>query len=479
MESIWRQTIPSISKERLTEDRNADVVIIGAGITGITTAYFLQNQGFHVIVLEAGCIGGGQTQNTTAKLTAQHGAIYHQLIEDFGRDAAKQYADANERALQDYRKLLQHLPCDCHYMEAPAYLYTTADPQLLRQEADAASELGLHAVFTTETELPFSVQGAVRFDDQAHFNPLEFLYTLASQLEVYTQTPVISVDDNTVCTASGNVKANHIIFACHFPFINSPGYYFMRMHQERSYVVSYRNIPPMKGMYLGIDQDGLSFRPYEDQLLIGGSSHRTGDNTSGGRYTRLRHQALTYWPQAEETGYWSAQDCITLDGIPYIGRFSASLDHWYVATGFGKWGMTSSMVAARLLTDLIIGKKNPYEALYSPQRFRISESAINLMEESLQSIKGLARQFLIPPREEIDSLEPDHGGIVSYEGEKVGVYKDLEGEIYIVSVRCPHLGCQLEWNPDEKSWDCPCHGSRFNYKGSWLNGPAQTSLDSQ
>lgn len=475
-DSLWVKTTELPSYPPLREEIRADVAVIGGGMAGILTATFLAKAGLHPVVLEAEQVGSGQTKNTTAKITSQHGLLYAHLIEQFGEDLAQQYAHANQQAVSQYRTLIAEQDINCAFTLSPAYLYSTLAEEPLVQEAQAARRLGIDASFTRHTELPFSVRAALRFDGQGHFHPLHFLKALLSSLEIYEHTPVLSIDQNQLVTPHGIVNAEAVVFACHYPFINSPGYYFIRMHQERSYVLALENAGNMEGMYLGIDESGLSFRPYGTYLLLGGGSHRSGENTAGGRYERLRRLAQQYWPKSREVAAWSAQDCMTLDGIPYIGPFSSSTPNWYVATGFQKWGMTSSMVAAQLLTDQILGRKNPDAAVFSPQRFKPSASAKMLIEETAHATTGLTKTFFDPPRTELETLPIGHGGIVEYNGQKAGIYKDEKGEIFVVSVKCPHLGCQLEWNPDEKSWDCPCHGSRFDYKGNLLDNPAQTDL---
>lgn len=263
--------------------------------------------------------------------------------------------------------------------------------------------------------------------------------------------------------------------ATHFPFINTPGYYFMRMHQERSYVAALENAPRLDGIYYGIDRNGLSFRNSGNYLLLGGGNHRTGENPSGGKYSRLETAAKHYYPHSRIAFRWSAQDCMPLDGVPYIGQFSSSLPDVYVATGFQKWGMSSAMISAMIISEMIAGGDNPYE-IFSPQRFKVSASAKALMNETGHSVKGLSKNVLRFPDKAAEEISRGHGGIVEYKGKKVGVYKDEDGKVFAVSNKCPHLGCQLEWNPDEKSWDCPCHGSRFDYKGRLIDNPAMRSL---
>ena len=284
MESLWSKTTDMPAYPPLRGELRADVAVIGGGMAGILIAYFLAKAGLHPVVLEAERIGSGQTKNTTAKITSQHGLLYARLVEQFGEELAQQYAHANQKALEHYRTLIAELDIDCAFTQCPAYLYSTLEEEPLVREAQAARRLGIEANFTRRTELPFSVRAAVRFDGQARFHPLHFLRVIASHLEIYEHTPVQSVEEHRLLTPHGVVMAETIVFACHYPFLNMPGYYFMRMHQERSYVLALENTAKMEGMYLGIDENGLSFRPDENVLLLGGGSHRTGENAAGGRY---------------------------------------------------------------------------------------------------------------------------------------------------------------------------------------------------
>lgn len=476
-QSIWSKSAVLQKRAPLPGALSVDAAVIGGGMAGLLIACYLHKAGLHTVVLEADRIGQGQTKNTTAKITIQHGPIYQRIIDQWGIELAEQYAKANQLAIDQYRRVIRGEHIDCDFMECPAYLYSTTDTQLLEQELKAATRLGIDAAITTQTELPFPVAAALRFDGQASFHPLKFLQAMAQPLDIYEHTPVLAVDGHRLITNHGIVTAQHVIFACHYPFVNVPGYYFMRMHQERSYVIALENAQPITGMYLGVDQEQLSFRGYGRQLFIGGGNHRTGENSAGGKYQKLRDAAKEYWPQAQEVAAWSAQDCMTVDGLPYIGQFSGATPNWYVATGFQKWGMTSSMVSALLISQLITKGDSPWKEVFSPARFSMAASAKTLFEETVQATKGLTRHFFIPPKTEIDKLPNGHGGVVEYDGQKVGVYKNEDGEALIVSNRCPHMGCQLEWNPDEISWDCPCHGSRFSCKGQIIDNPAQEGLE--
>ena len=474
MESIWSQTCPIKERPPLPGDMETEVAVIGAGMAGVLIASALQEAGARVVVLEAGRIAGGQTRNTTAKITSQHGAIYRKLSDTFGEDKARQYAMANEAALTEYRRIISENGIECDFEEQCAYVYGD-DAEALRAEAEAAAALGLPASFTEKTALPFPAAGAVRFENQAQFHPLKFLQAVSEPLTIYEHTPVHTVEEHRLVTERGTVTSGKIVFACHFPFVNFPGLFFARMHQERSYVLALENAPAMDGMWIFADgaSNPYSFRTWKDLLLLGGGGHRCGENSAGGQYDMLRQKAREWFPQSREAAHWSAQDCMTADGVPYIGHYAPSCPDWYVATGFQKWGMTTSMVSAMLLRDLICGRENPYTEVFDPGRFDL-EAAAGVAEESGHAVKGLSRRLFQIPAETAGKLAPGHGGVVFLHGEKLGVYKDEDGTIHPVDIRCPHMGCQLEWNPDEKSWDCPCHGSRFDRFGNLISGPAQT-----
>ena len=479
MESIWSQTCQIEERPPLPGDAETEVAVIGAGMAGVLIASALQEAGKRVVVLEADRIASGQTRNTTAKITSQHGSIYQKITRALGEDIARQYAMANEAALAEYRRIIAEKGIDCDYEEQSAYVYGD-DPEALRAEAECAAALGLPASFTDKTTLPFPTAGAVRFEHQAQFHPLKFLKAIAEPLTIYEKTSVQTVGDHRLITDRGTVAAEKIVFACHYPFVNFPGLYFARMHQERSYVLALENAPPLDGMWIFADGSAnpYSFRTWKNLLLLGGGGHRCGENSAGGRYDELRQRAREWFPQSREAAHWSAQDCMTADGVPYIGPYAASRPDWYVATGFQKWGMTTSMVSAMLLRDRICGKENPYAEVFDPGRFDL-ETVTGVAEESGQAVKGLARRFFRIPAETAKKLAPGHGGIVFLDGEKLGVYKDEDGTLHPVDIRCPHLGCQLEWNPDEKSWDCPCHGSRFDRFGKLISGPAQTDIHAE
>lgn len=457
-ESLWKQTIELPRRESLKGDLQVKNLVIGAGMAGILTAYLLQREGCEVAVVEAKRIASGQTGNTTAKLTCQHGLIYDKLIHKVSMEKAKQYARANMDAIRMFEQIIEEENISCHLVHCPAYLYTTSEEGIgeLRREAEAAKSLGIEARFvkgSRVTGLPFEVEAAVRFANQAQFHPLEFLKPLTEKLTIYENTKVLEVKEHTVRTNRGMITAENIIFATHYPFVNVPGFYFMRQHQERSYVLALASAEGeawQNGMYYSIDENGLSLRSFENVLLLGGGSHRTGKGVDlyvdtcknhGKGYAYLREAAKKYFPQTQEIAAWAAQDCMSHDDVPLIGKYSVFRPYWYVATGFHKWGMTSSMIAAGIITSEITKGKKGYEKVFSPQRFYVQAAWKNLLKDIGESVKGLWRGFF---------HEEGH--------------------------RCPHMGCELEWNEEEQSWDCPCHGSRFDKEGELLDNPAQTDL---
>ena len=476
MKSVWSESCKFRKREALNKDIKTDVLVIGAGIAGVLTAYMLKQKGREVVVIDAAEIASGNTKNTTAKITSQHDLIYSKLIAEFGEEKARQYAKANELAIKKYKEIIEDRRIECDFEEKPAYVYSLNEVEVLKEEVEAAKNLGIDAEFVQEANLPFKINGALKFNNQAQFNPLKFLKDISNELVIYENTRALEIKENLVVTSGGNITAKNIVVATHYPIMNAPGYYFMKMHQERSYVLALENTSEIDGMYIDINKEGYSFRTYNNLLLLGGISHRTGENEEGGSYDKLRKVAKNLYPKAKEKYYWSAQDCMTIDRIPYIGRYSSETPNIYVATGFNKWGMTSSMVSAMIISDMILEKENDFSEIFSPRRFDLSLSINNIANDLIETAKNFIAQKVSIPSSEIEHIKNGHGGIIEYNGEKVGVYKNKEGKEFFVSTKCTHLGCQLSWNADELTWDCPCHGSRFDYKGRLIGSPATKDL---
>lgn len=430
MSSIWQSDTNIKNFDKLKCNLKTDVLIIGGGLAGLLTAYMLTQKGVDCVLLEAGQIAGGVTKNTTAKITFQHGLIYQKLLKTHGKAAAALYLDANKKALDKYQSLSYKIDCD--FETKDAFVYTLDNTKPLENELNALKEIGYSAYYQKELPLPFKTAGAVKFKGQAQFNPLKFISGIVENLNIYQNSRVVELVKNKAKTDTGSVTANKIIVCTHFPFINKHGLYFLKMYQHRSYVIALENGPDIGGMYVDDALKGMSFRNYKNYLLIGGGDHRTGKK--GGGYNELKSFAKAHYPDLKIKYSWATQDCMTLDGLPYIGNYSKMTDSLYVATGFNKWGMTTSMVAAELLCDMVTGKTNPLSKLLSPSRNMLKpQLAVN----GVEAVLNLAT---------------------------------------FSKKRCPHLGCALKWNAYEHSWDCPCHGSRFTEDGRVINGPANGDL---
>ena len=472
MSSIWSAETKLPEFAPLSGCKTADVAVIGGGAAGILTAYLLGLQGASAVVLEADRILSGATKNTTAKITAQHGLIYSRMIRKFGLDFAQGYAQANRDAIAKYAELVRQNQIGCDFQECAAFCYDRENPEEIERETRDAERLGFSASFTKQTELPFPVAGAVRFGGQARFQPLAFFGALARGLTVFEHTRARSIENGCVMTDRGRVDAPHIVVATHFPFLDRPGYYFVRMYQQRSYVLALENAAELSDVYLDAKDGGLSFRGFRNLLLLGGGGHRCGKFREGCGYAPLRLAAREYYPQSRELFHWSAQDCMTADGVPYAGRYSSALPGVYIATGFQKWGMTGSMAAAMLLSDELCGKASPYAQVFSPQRFFPAACAAGFASNGAHTVAGIAKRVFYLPAGGTEKIGKGRAGVVQNQGEKTGIYRDEQGNAFAVTTKCPHLGCELSWNPDEKSWDCPCHGSRFDFRGNLIDNPA-------
>ena len=421
MDSLWRSTCSIPAYPSLHGTLEADVAVVGGGLCGLLTAYFLQAAGRNVIVLEAERVLSGASQGTTAKITAQHGLLYDALLRRRGLGKARQYAQAQQRAIAWYEDLIEQLDIDCDFSRLPAYLYSVSPLPALERECRAAEKLGLAASLTGAKGLPFSAAQALCFENQAQFHPVRFGAGIAKRLTIREHARVTRVTGNGVYTDSGMVRARHIVVCTHFPIRNVPGLYFARMHQARSYVLALKNAPDVGGMWLDATGEGYSLRNAGGLLLFGGHRHRTGEHPAASSFRLLRSAAKELYPDAWEVARWSAQDCMTPDGVPFIGQYGRTMPNVYVATGFNKWGMTNAMVAAELICDQITGAKEyPFAEVFSPRRW---------------TRPAVRYTFTGTPK-------------------------------------CPHMGCALEWNRDTRTWDCPCHGSRFTRSGRMVSSPA-------
>lgn len=492
-ESYWQDSVQFPSFATINADIETDVVIIGAGITGITTAYLLTKAGARVILVDAGTICNGTTGHTTAKLTAQHDLIYDELIQHIGEQQTKAYFEANIQALSFIKDTIESLSIDCDYSKEDAYLYTidSAKVDKLETEAKAYQQLGIDGEFVKSLPLALGEKAGLIMRNQAQFHPLKYLKRLIEEIErlggkIFEQTTIVDIEEGNkpqVVTRNGcRLRCQNVVIASHFPCYDK-GFYFTRMYANRSYVLA---IKPEKkypgGMYLSVDGPrtrSLRRVPIlgKQYVLVGGEGHKTGQGICTSKHYEELETFAEETMGIEEYSYrWSTQDLISLDKIPYIGRLTAGRDNIYVATGYRKWGMSQSAVAAQLLHDLIVKQRNPYEELYSPSRLTVDPSVKHFISQNTD-VAGhfVAGKFGITFTDPVD-LDHDEGSIVFYNGERCGAYKDQEGKVYLVDSTCTHLGCEVEWNSGDRTWDCPCHGSRYSTEGEVLEGPARQAL---
>lgn len=492
-EPIWRDTIKLPSFAKLREDLTVDVAIIGGGISGITTAYLLSKQGLKVAIIEAGKLLNGTTGHTTAKVTAQHGLIYDEFIQHFGEEKAKLYYEANTEALHFIKRTANELRIDCDFSQDDAYIYTNSDDYLSKLDKETSAYEKLRISGGKVPSMPFDIdmKAAIVMKEQGQYNPLKFLKVLVQEFTnsggvIFENTTASEVEKGTnpiVTTGDGHhLTCNYLVSCSHFPFYDGKGFYFTRMYAERSYLLAIRT--KMKypgGMYLSAESPTRSLRNThfngEDLVIIGGEGHKTGHGTNTLKhYENLAIFGHQHFGIDEIVNRWSAQDLTTLDKIPYIGHITKDTPNIFVATGYRKWGMTNGTAAGLLLSNLILKKESPYQELYSPSRFYSDPS----IKHFIQQNSDVAGHFIAGKvdivHKSVEDLQNDEGAVVKVNGQKAGCYKDLNGRVFFVDTTCTHLGCDVEWNNGERTWDCPCHGSRFSYDGQVVEGPADKPL---
>ena len=492
--SIWVDTTPTTSYPALDREVHVDVAVLGGGMAGLMAALFLKRDGARVAVLEAGRVAQGVTAYTTAKVSSLHGIHYQSVASSFGDDGARAYGQANEAAIERIEALVEELGIDCDWRRKPAYVYAEDDRgrEKVQDEVQAALKAGLKASFTTETDLPWEVTGAIRVEDQAEFHPRKFLLAIAEQIpgegsHVFENTMARDVKDGEparVETDQGQiVVADHVIVATHFPFLDRGGY-FARMHPERSYALGlYVSGHAPQGMYLSTESPSHTVRSHPTErgelVIAGGESHKVGQSgeDTADRVARLEDWARERFDVTEIAYRWSTQDNMPVDGVPYIGKYWPGATRLWVATGFKKWGLTNGVAAAEILADLIGGRTNPWASLFDPNRFKPAAQAKELVKENANVGWRFVRDKVGGGDfSSLDEIEPGQGGLVREGAGKVAAYRDEQGELHVLSPTCTHMGCTVKWNTAERSWDCPCHGSRFHYDGTVLQGPALDGL---
>ncbi len=496
MSSYWVDSTKTTNYPSIEEDVDFDVCIIGGGITGIVTAYLLSKSNLNICILEADKMGMGVTANTIAKITSQHGLLYDYLYNSYDRDTAKGYLDSNENAIKLIQKIIETENIQCDFTKQDSYVYTCEkqNDEKIRNEKNAVDMLGFNAEYVKECPLPFDIVSAIKFPNQAQFHPRKYLLSLLNVLEknnvkLYENSKVVDIkhkkDEYEISVNNCTVNCKYLVMTSHYPIKNFPGMYFIKMYQDSSYAIGIEtNEEVFDGMYISCDTPVTSLRNIVQEngkklLIVGGSGHKTGatDVNIEDSYINIENYIKTIYPDAKVKYKWMTEDCVTLDKIPYIGEFSNFLSNMYVATGYKKWGMTTSHVAAQIISDKILGKDNMYEKIYTATRIKPIKNSKEFGNMIKQSVYSLGINKMTPAIIKYDELQNDSGGVVEYNGEKLGIYKDINGKVFAVVPYCKHLGCELSWNNLEKTWDCPCHGSRYDFEGNVITEPTTENLD--
>ncbi|PLT35966.1 FAD-dependent oxidoreductase [Bacillus sp. V5-8f] len=492
-EPYWRDFVALPAFPKLKQDIETDVAIVGGGITGITAAYLLSKEGINVVLIDAGEILNGTTGHTTAKVTAQHSLIYDELIKDIGEEKARLYYEANKEAMEFVVKTASelHIDCDLSYEDAYVYAGTEKYVKKIQDELKAYQRLGIPGEYVETIPFPISCKAALIMKNQVQFHPIKYLTGIIPEImnaggKIFEHTTATKIEDGEspqIQTSNGKtISCKYVISASHFPFNDEMGFYFARMHVERSYALGIKTETEFPGgMYISADSPTRSLRytnmDGEKLIIVGGERHKTGQGISMfEHYEALQDFSEQVLGIKEILYRWSAQDMNTVDKVPYIGQATDNHPNIFVATGYRKWGMTNGTAAALLLRDLILNRDNPYKNLYSPSRFYAQPGVKNIVKDNLDVAKHFISGKFSMVQQNPEDIGNDEAGIVKINGNKAGCYRDKDGQLHIVDSTCTHMGCEVEWNSGERTWDCPCHGSRFSFDGEVLEGPAVKPL---
>lgn len=485
--SLWQDTTPETEFPELQKDQGSDVVIIGGGLAGITAAYYLTKKGKKVTILEAFRIATGTSGNTTAKLSSLHGLMYDYLIKTFGIYKAKIYARSNEWAIRETEKIIKEEKIECDYKNGDAFTYTNDNNyfEKIKKEVDACQKLGLPAVYEENINSYFPMKAAIKMRNQGQYHPRKFLLQLAKIIiknggTIYENTRALDInegDPNEIITDKGHIKAKEVIIATNYPFYDK-GMFFSRMDQWRSYAYGIKiDKNPSPDMFIGVGKDWLSIRSHRegstDWLIVGGESHPAANGGNAAEhYKNLEKLMYKFLPVKSINYRWASQDSSPIDHVPYIGKENPMSKHIYIITGFYKWGLTKSIIAAQIMSDLIEGRNNEWLELYNTSRIKVSPK--KLVEQGKQVARGYLGHIKKNKKDKIP-LKINEGKVIDKNGEKIGVYRDEKG-LHAVSAVCTHMGCIVEWNSGDLIWDCPCHGSQYSKDGKVLRGPAVKNL---
>lgn len=483
----WNDTATSTPVfPAMSGDLNVDVAIVGGGIVGVTTARMLKDQGLAVAVVESQRVGRQATGKSTAKVTSQHGLLYQRLVSKYDHTQAQRYADAQQSGLMLIRHLIEKYQIECDLETLPSYIYT-ADPahvSELEREAALARQLGLPASVTNQSGLPFLVQAALRFDNQAQIHPVNFVAQLAQTIpgdgcHVFEQSPVINWEPHSILTTGGTITASHVILATQLPLGLTGGYY-TKAFPNAEPVIAARVPQELDGMYLSAGDPLRSIRTHrnakgEVYLIAAGHSFKPGEAAEQHEsFQALEGWLAQHFGPLTVTHRWINEDFSAMDSVPFVGRSSRS--GYLVATGFSGWGFSNGAAAAIMLRDVIMGTKNDWLALFDADRINPVAGGTTFLKESAGVIAKLAKGHMASPAGSPDDLAPGQAAVVQVDKKKVAAYRDETGTLHTLSAVCTHLGCVVGWNATDRTWDCPCHGSRFSLTGQVVSGPAVKPL---
>lgn len=487
---LWLDTVSIPSYQSLDQNIDVDICIVGAGITGITLAYLLRDSGLNIALIDSDQVLHGTTAYTTAKLTAGHGLIYADLIKNFGLESAKSYYQSQQDAIDFVVKTISDLKIECNLVKLPHYVYTqrSSEASKVQKEYEACRSLEIDCELVEDLGLPFSIEKAIGFKDSFQFHPLKYLTALLKEISQYTNISIfeqttardMTIEEDIATILTGNdsvIRAKKVVQACHFPFYDGGSLLFSKIEVSHSYLIAVDHVTPLpQGMYISYEKPTRSIRTFNDLLLIGGEDHLPGTvKDTSQKYQALIEFSRQYFNSDSIIYEWSTQDYMSIDQMPYVGSLHKGNQQQFVATGYCKWGMSNGTAAALVLNDLVRGIESPYASLFAPSRLNSKMGLKNLVvynsKIAFEYLKGKLND-----EDKVFNLEPDQSTTIKTEDGKYGIYKDLEGDVFMLDLTCPHLGCELAFNTAERTWDCPCHGSRFSYKGEIIEGPAHDSL---
>ena len=521
MLSLWLKDGIGVDLKQLRENEQTDVLIAGAGITGITAAYLLKKQGLDVVLIDKDCPLSLASGNTTAKFTFQHSLVYEHIIDSYGIDEACLYYKAQNEGMDLVRNIIKEHNIDCDLKETYACRYAM-DPreiEALKEEQRAYEKINVQSEIIYEDPHNLGYSAALKVDDQFEINPVKYLsfmlrYLLEKNVRIYKDTMAMDIKGRgpyNVDTQNGyHIETKSVIVATGYPFFEANSMYYARLEAMRSYLTAYKteNTQMNDGMFISIDEDSpfsVRFSDTDGQryVLVGGQGHKVGQERSEMKdYKKLIDFAFKHFHVQEVAYRWSAQDYRSVDKIPYIGQISPDYPDVYIASCYNKGGMTNGSFAAILISSMIKERKTNtggiisneallydiknikydksiYQQLFNPSRGEISSNIGSFLKSNMNVAKELIKSKLTSSGKDVSELDYNEGAIIKKSGKKLAVFKDNDGKVYIHSAVCTHLGCDLEYNDAEKSFDCPCHGSRFSSKGKVIEGPAMLDLEKE